>query len=149
MLKLLLKFEFACLLFCWLGFDMIRTLYGKVSYGRIDNFSTWVGKTVVISGASSGIGEELCLQYAKLGANIVLSARREEKLHKVSAACISNGAKATAVIRCDVSKKDDCEALITKSIDSFGKIDVLILNAGVGQVSDSLFTCVIFVTMGI
>ena len=111
--------------------SVFKSFHSKCNY----KFSTWSGKTVVVSGASSGIGEELCLQYAKLGANVVLSARREERLHKVSLACKANGAPSTEVVRCDVSKKEDCEALIEKALSSYGKIDALILNAGVGQVS--------------
>eukprot|EP00602_Paraphysomonas_sp_CaronLab_P006783 CAMPEP_0185017576 /NCGR_PEP_ID=MMETSP1103-20130426/511_1 /TAXON_ID=36769 /ORGANISM="Paraphysomonas bandaiensis, Strain Caron Lab Isolate" /LENGTH=278 /DNA_ID=CAMNT_0027547047 /DNA_START=138 /DNA_END=974 /DNA_ORIENTATION=+ len=91
------------------------------------------GKVVVISGASSGIGEELGKLFSSKGANVVLSARRAEKLHDVARQCIDIGAERAEVISCDVSKEGDCKQLIAKTVDIFGQIDMLILNAGVGQ----------------
>jgi short-subunit dehydrogenase len=97
-------------------------------------------KVVVISGASSGIGEELGVLYSKSGVNVVLSARRVEKLQSVYTKCIENGAKSVEVIPCDVSKEEDCKTLIKTVIAKYGAIDTLILNAGVGQVSISSIT---------
>lgn len=90
------------------------------------------GKVVVISGASSGIGEELAKLYASKGAKLVLSARRIDRLNHVAEACTSAGG--VEVVACDVSVEKDCKNLIAKSVAQYGTIDYLILNAGVGQV---------------
>lgn len=87
----------------------------------------------MVSGASSGIGKEVSLLYAKRGVNLVLSARRVDKLSDVSTECASVGSGETLVVPCDVSKEEDCKNLIQKAISEFGRIDTLVLNAGVGQ----------------
>lgn len=91
------------------------------------------GKVVVISGASGGIGEELGLLYAKRGANLVLAARNVDKLKTVQSQCQNNGASSAEIMRCDVSDENDCKALVALAVEKFGSIDVLILNAGLGQ----------------
>lgn len=93
------------------------------------------GKTVIVSGASGGIGEQVGLLYAKKGANVLLAARSVDKLEAVADACRSAGAAHTATIQCDVSDEADCKALVKKAIDEFSGIDVLVLNAGLGQVT--------------
>src|SRR5436190_19728051 len=85
--------------------------------------------TVVITGASAGIGEELARQLSARGAKLVLAARRLEKLEDLNR---SLGNKHLCV-RCDVSSPDDCRMLITKSIESFHRIDTLVANAGYGM----------------
>ncbi len=89
-------------------------------------------QVVVITGASSGIGEELALRMAGEGASLSLGARNFEKLEAVAAACRQKGAKAVAV-PLDVSQKEDCRHFILKTVDEFGKIDVLINNAGISM----------------
>ena len=96
------------------------------------------GKAVIVSGASGGIGEEVGLLFAKKGAKVFLAARSVDKLEAVADACRSAGATATATMRCDVSNDEDCKALVRKAIDEFGAIDVLVLNAGLGQVLHTL-----------
>lgn len=99
---------------------------------RLRRFSSLAGKVVVISGASSGIGAELAKLYASKGAKLVLSARRVDKLNDIAKECSGTDIE---VVACDVSKENDCKNLISKSVESYGSIDYLILNAGVGQVS--------------
>lgn len=115
-------------------------------------FSTTTGgssslshQVIIISGASSGIGEEIALQYSsKKNTKLILGARRIDKLNEVSKKCLNNGALSADVIQCDVSQENDCKNLINKTIELHGKIDVLVLNAGVGQVIISIL--LIFVT---
>jgi uncharacterized protein len=83
------------------------------------------GKNVVITGASSGIGRATALEMARRGANLVLGARRIERLDEVAAQCRALGVRALAVTA-DVTQPEDCRRLI----DSAGEVDVLVNNAG-------------------
>jgi hypothetical protein len=83
------------------------------------------GKTVVITGASSGIGRATALEFAERGAKLVIAARRGEPLDEVARLCRERGAECTAVVA-DVSKREDCQRLM----DSAGGVDILVNNAG-------------------
>ena len=87
-------------------------------------------KVAIITGASSGIGEACAYAFANAGYHVVIAARNMQKLEQVKQQCENLGAKALA-LSCDVSVEADCLALINKSIDAFGRIDVLINNAGI------------------
>jgi short-subunit dehydrogenase len=82
-------------------------------------------KTVVITGASSGIGRAAALEFARRGANLVLAARRQELLDEVATACRNLGVECRTVVT-DVTLRSDCEHLI----DVAGKVDILVNNAG-------------------
>ena len=95
-------------------------------------------KVVVITGASSGIGKETAIEFAKQGANLVLIGRRQDKLEN-----IANELKTFDVsiltCQCDVSKKDQVEAMSKTVLEKFDSIDILVNNAGFaiyGSVSD-------------
>ncbi len=88
------------------------------------------GKVVVITGGSSGLGEATAHYLAEKGAKVVLGARRVEKLEKVASEIKKNG-DAVEILRTDVTSADDVKALVKKAIDSFGKIDVMVNNAGI------------------
>lgn len=83
------------------------------------------GKTVVITGASSGIGRATAIEMARRGAHVVLGARRMAQLERVADECRALGVHATA-FECDVTKPDDCAKLIAHA----GVVDVLVNNAG-------------------
>ena len=87
-------------------------------------------KVVVITGASSGIGKALAEKYAAEGWKIVLAARRIERLR-----LIEEGLKNVEIIsvKTDVTVEEDCKNLIEQAIKAFGKIDVLINNAGISM----------------
>lgn len=87
------------------------------------------GKVIIITGASSGIGKELAFQFADLGAKLVLAARNLTELVLVAKECTARGSEAIA-IKTDVSNPVQCQALIEQTVGEFGKIDVLINNAG-------------------
>ncbi|MBA4384082.1 MAG: short chain dehydrogenase [Anaerolinea sp.] len=91
--------------------------------------NTFKNKTVVITGASSGIGWEMAKQLAEQGANLVLAARQADKLVELANLCYKLGGKAVA-IPTDVSDPSQCSALIEAAVKAFGEIDVLINNAG-------------------
>lgn len=90
------------------------------------------GQTVVITGASSGIGRALAYEFAGRGANVVLGARHEEQLKSIAADLERFGIR-TAVCATDVTKADDCRRLIDTAVEHFGGIDILICNAGISM----------------
>lgn len=83
------------------------------------------GKTVVITGASSGIGKAVALEMARRGARLFLAARRLDLLESVAAECRAVGVSCTAVPT-DVSRREDCIRLL----ETAGEVDVLVNNAG-------------------
>lgn len=87
------------------------------------------GKVVVITGASSGIGAVTAKELAKQGAAVVLGARRKDRLDSLVAEIEQQGGKAIAVA-CDVVKRDELVALVQAGVNAFGKVDVLVNNAG-------------------
>ncbi|WP_026690221.1 SDR family oxidoreductase [Alteribacter aurantiacus] len=92
-------------------------------------------KVVVITGASSGIGEAIALKSAEAGAKVVLAARRTDKLEQLSSRIKSETGQESLVVKTDVTNKGDVEQLVEKAKAEFGAVDVLINNAGVMQLS--------------
>jgi NADP-dependent 3-hydroxy acid dehydrogenase YdfG len=88
------------------------------------------GKVVVITGASSGLGESTARYLAKLGATIVLGARRKDRLDAIVKNIQADGGNALAV-PVDVTDRAQVQVLVQKAIDKHGKIDVLVNNAGI------------------
>ena len=86
-------------------------------------------KVVVITGASSGIGEAAALKFSKKGAKIVLVARRKDKLLEVENK-IKEFSQSTLVCQCDVSNKEEVDLMSKIVLDKFGRIDILVNNAG-------------------
>jgi len=86
-------------------------------------------KVVVITGASSGIGEAAAEQFAKKGANIVLVARRKDRLEEVEKKLSKYSIKILVQV-CDVSDKEQVKQMSEKVIDTFSRIDILVNNAG-------------------
>lgn len=94
-------------------------------------------KVVIITGASSGIGRSLAYTFAGKGSKVILAARNLDALNEVKNDIIKKGGEAD-VLRTDVSVEDDCRSLIDFAIDRYGRIDVLINNAGISM--RALFT---------
>jgi NADP-dependent 3-hydroxy acid dehydrogenase YdfG len=88
------------------------------------------GKVVVITGASSGLGESTARHLASLGATVALGARRKDRLDAIVKSIQADGGKALAVA-VDATKRAEVEGLVTKAIDTYGRIDVLLNNAGI------------------
>ncbi len=88
------------------------------------------GKTAVITGGNSGVGAATALLFAKSGANVVISARRQAALDEVAERIKAEGGNVLTVPT-DISKDEDCKNLMKAAIDEFGSIDVLVNNAGV------------------
>lgn len=100
-------------------------------------FTTWVqlqamsfkDKVVIVTGASSGIGAATAVSFAGQGANVVLVARNQAKLDNVTSLCFEAGKK-PLVINADVVKEEDAKRVIEETLKAYGKIDVLVNNAG-------------------
>ncbi|HVT80067.1 MAG TPA: SDR family oxidoreductase [Phycisphaerae bacterium] len=96
-------------------------------------------QVVIITGASSGIGAATAVELVRAGAKVVLGARRHERLVKVAEQC----AKAAGNVReeraivmdCDVSKRSDVDHLTATTVERFGRVDVMIANAGYGMLA--------------
>ena len=87
-------------------------------------------KVIVITGASSGLGEATAKYLAEKGARVVLGARREDKLAQIVNEIKAKGGKAVYLIT-DVTRKEQVQALVNIAVSTYGKIDVLINNAGI------------------
>ncbi|RNA69962.1 SDR family oxidoreductase [Alteribacter keqinensis] len=92
-------------------------------------------KVVVITGASSGIGEAIALLAAEAGAKVVLAARRTDKLEQLSSRIESETAQKSLVVKTDVTNRTEVEQLVEKAKQEFDSVDVLVNNAGVMQLS--------------
>ena len=90
-------------------------------------------KVVIITGASSGIGKALALECAKRGFNLSLAARNAEQLNAVAEQCIQTHQADVLTVVTDVSKEQDCNALVEATVQRFNRIDVLINNAGISM----------------
>jgi len=88
------------------------------------------GKVVIVTGASSGIGEALSRRLMSEGARVVMAARNEEKMIAIAS---EYPAAEVQVVKADVSKREDCAKIIQETIGRFGEIDVLINNAGMSM----------------
>lgn len=90
------------------------------------------GKVVLITGASSGIGRACAYEFAHRGATVVLGARSIDELSVIVDSIVGNGGEAAAC-HLDVSNQDSCSAFVEYAINTYGRIDVLINNAGISM----------------
>ncbi|XP_076092295.1 3-oxoacyl-[acyl-carrier-protein] reductase FabG-like [Mytilus galloprovincialis] len=99
-------------------------------------------KVTIITGASSGIGESTALLFAESKAKVVLAARNVENLEKVASLCKTKGLSDSdvLVIQCDVTSEDNLKTLVDETVKKFGRIDVLINNAGKGTPGNVMVT---------
>lgn len=92
------------------------------------------GKVVAITGASSGIGEATGFLLAGRGARVVLGARRTQRLDQLARAIGDRGGEAlTCAV--DVTRREDLERLVARAVEGFGRLDVLVSNAGIGKIA--------------
>jgi NAD(P)-dependent dehydrogenase (short-subunit alcohol dehydrogenase family) len=91
-------------------------------------------QVVIVTGASAGIGKALALRLAGQGAKVAIAARRAERLEQTAQACHALGGEAL-VVPTDVSDEAQCQALVEKTVATFGRLDMLINNAGLAVVA--------------
>ena len=92
--------------------------------------SSLKGKTAVITGGNSGVGAATAMLFARNGANVVISARRQSVLDEVAAQITADGGNVITV-SADISKDEDCKSHMNAAIEKFEKIDILVNNAGI------------------
>jgi short-subunit dehydrogenase len=128
--------------------EFIRAVVGRRStvahidgkgHGRIPGLlvscramQSFANKTVVLTGASDGIGAEIARRLASEGARLVLAARNEEKLNEVAFRCRKAGAD-ILIVPTDVAERNQCQRLVNQAVERFGGIDVLVNNAGISM----------------
>src|SRR4051794_31373617 len=93
--------------------------------------SDFKNRTVFITGASAGIGASLAREFAGQKANLIITARRQERLDSMASELRGKGHRVLPV-QCDVTKEEDLNHAVALGIQEFGKIDVVIANAGFG-----------------
>ena len=96
-------------------------------------------QVVIVTGASSGIGEAAAFELGRRGATVVCCARRQERLHDLVERIVAAGGKAIAR-QCDVTSREQVDGVVAAALDTFGRVDSLVNNAGVMPIShmDSL-----------
>src|SRR5258708_31945389 len=90
------------------------------------------GKVAMVTGASSGIGEAIAQELVQRGARVALFARRENRLQELAQRLAGNGSDETLIVPGDVSKPEDVQNLVNQTVQRWGKIDIVIANAGFG-----------------
>lgn len=88
------------------------------------------GKVAIVTGGNSGVGAATAALFAREGAKVVISARRQAQLDEVAAEIREAGGEVLAVTA-DISKEEDANNLLAKALEAFGKVDILVNNAGV------------------
>ena len=99
--------------------------------------SEFAGKVALITGGNAGIGRATAIEFAKHGAKVVITGRREKEGHEVIAEIKALGREAIFV-KTDVSKESNVKAMIERTLETFGRLDYAFNNAGVGEIGTPL-----------
>lgn len=92
-------------------------------------------RVAIITGCSSGLGVQMAKALASKGCNIVAIARREELVQQVAQDIANEFGVKTLAIKCDITDTENIKEVVLKTMDTFGKIDILINNAGTGAIA--------------
>ncbi|KAK7291539.1 hypothetical protein RIF29_06768 [Crotalaria pallida] len=122
----------ALILFILLPYLLFKTFHFVIRSMLSQNVA---GKVILITGASSGIGEHLAYEYGKRGARLALVARRENRLKEVATKAKSLGSPDVITIPADVSIVQDCKRFVDLTVNHFGQLDHLVNNAGIVPLS--------------
>ncbi|XP_023889693.1 11-beta-hydroxysteroid dehydrogenase A [Quercus suber] len=115
----------------WAPFLLFKFLYFLKRSKYSENVA---GKVILITGASSGIGEHVAYEYARRRACLALIARREDRLQEVANRARQLGSPEVIVVPADVSKAEDCKRFVDETVNHFGQLDHLVNNAGVTRI---------------
>ncbi|MBD3250162.1 MAG: SDR family oxidoreductase [Candidatus Pacebacteria bacterium] len=92
------------------------------------------GKTAIVTGSSSGLGVQFAHALARQGADVVVTARRKERLEQVEQELQEKYGVRSLAVECDVTQQDQVEAMVEQTITKLGRVDILVNNAGVGGI---------------
>lgn len=127
-----ISFVLVCFSFAWLSlrefFDFNSFASNKIIFCQKKNKMSFLGKVVLLTGSSSGIGKATALRLSKEGATLALTGRNLESLKAVAK---DVGEDKAIIVTGDVTQEADNENILKKTIEKFGKLDVLINNAGI------------------
>jgi 3-oxoacyl-[acyl-carrier protein] reductase len=98
--------------------------------GNVDQMNVLEGRTAVITGGAQGIGEAIAMLFAESGANVVIGDMNGEQAEETAAKLRAGGHQAIAV-RADVTSEADVDALVKRAVDTYGRLDVFVNNAGI------------------
>jgi short-subunit dehydrogenase len=110
--------------------DVLYRIQKALAQGGYMKPDVFRDQVVIVTGASAGIGKALALQLARQGAKVAIAARRAQRLEQAAAECRALGGE-VLVVPTDVSDEAQCKALVEKTVASFGRLDMLINNAGI------------------
>ena len=96
------------------------------------------GKVAVVTGGSRGIGRAIVQGFAEAGADVVIASRKLDACQEAAAEVTASTGRATLPVACHVGKWDDCDALVATALERFGRIDVLVNNAGMSPLYENL-----------
>jgi NAD(P)-dependent dehydrogenase (short-subunit alcohol dehydrogenase family) len=96
------------------------------------------GKVAVVTGGSRGMGKEMVLAFAHAGADVVIASRKIEACEELAARVVDETGRVALPLACHVGRWADCDALVEATYDRFGRIDVLVNNAGMSPLYESL-----------
>ena len=99
------------------------------------NYFDLTGRVAIVTGASGGLGVQMAKALASQGANIVVFARRQQQIDEVAAVIAEEFGVETMAVRCDITDTEGVNAAVASVLDRFGRIDILINNAGTGAVA--------------
>ncbi len=91
--------------------------------------NAFAGKTIVVTGGGTGLGKSMATEYARLGANVVITSRKMDVLERTAAEITELTGARVLPVSCDVRKEDEIQALLQQTLDKFGKLDGLLNNA--------------------
>ncbi|CAH1251383.1 HSD11B1L [Branchiostoma lanceolatum] len=112
----------------WILILLLAVLVGYIWYEPTFDPESLRGAKVVVTGCSSGIGEQMAYHYARFGARVLITARREGRLKEVVAKMKDLGAQEAIYVAGDMGEPEDCERTIKTAEEKFGGLDYLVIN---------------------
>ena len=121
---------------CFVGIDVyIRYFYFRKGRVKMKNYFDLKGQVAIVTGCSSGLGVQMAKALANQGANIIVVARRQNKIEEVAKEIAEEFGVETLPVRCDITSTEQVEAMVDTVVEKFGRVDILINNAGTGAVA--------------